>query len=130
MEFYDQKRKLSSSSNDASIKFWDIEKGVCTNTLKEHVAFVWGLTFNEYSNVAISCSVDTTIRIWDCNATNTKTSSLSTKGNCIQIINNPMNKEFAGIAVDWNANKLVGSSFDGFVRVWDLRTYKRIPILS
>jgi len=55
---------LISSSADRTIKNWDLEKGVCIQTLKGHLDDISTLSW--YDDIGlVSGSRDKTIRLWD-----------------------------------------------------------------
>jgi len=63
-----------SSSNDMTIRVWNIEEGECINVLRGHKATVIGLAKLNGSLIA-STSTDKTIRIWDIE-----------KGECVKLL--------------------------------------------
>jgi len=61
---------LASSSDDASIKLWDIETGKFETTLKGHTGNVNFVTYDPTGQFIASASSDLTIKIWDTNQSN------------------------------------------------------------
>ncbi|ETO13845.1 hypothetical protein RFI_23522 [Reticulomyxa filosa] len=57
--------KFISSSDDKTIKIWDIESGNVIQELKGHLDSVNDAQFSPDGNMIISCSCDSTIRLWD-----------------------------------------------------------------
>jgi F-box-like/WD domain, G-beta repeat len=55
---------LVSGSSDSTIKIWDLNKRILVQTLLGHEQNVLGLYFS--GNYIISCSRDSTVRIWSC----------------------------------------------------------------
>jgi F-box/WD-40 domain protein MET30 len=55
-----------SGSLDNQIKFWDVEKGVCTKTLFGHVQGIWDIACNQLR--IVSASHDRTLKVsfWSC----------------------------------------------------------------
>lgn len=47
------------------LQVWDFAKQKCAATLKEHSAAVWSVAFHDAGEVLASCSLDSTIRVWD-----------------------------------------------------------------
>lgn len=44
---------------------WDFAKQRCAATLREHTAAVWSVAFHDAGEILASCSLDSTIRVWD-----------------------------------------------------------------
>jgi platelet-activating factor acetylhydrolase IB subunit alpha len=56
---------LFSSSNDQTVKMWDINSGFCVQTLKSHSDFVKKVTVNLKGTLLASSSKDQSIIIWN-----------------------------------------------------------------
>jgi WD40 repeat protein len=56
---------LASSSEDGTIKLWDISTGECLHTLKGHQGRVWAVAFTPDGQTLVSGSSDKTIKLWD-----------------------------------------------------------------
>jgi WD40 repeat protein len=50
---------------DAKIKLWDTESGLEVLTLAGHASWIWEIWFSPDGQRPLSCSRDTTVRIWD-----------------------------------------------------------------
>jgi WD40 repeat protein len=61
-------KKLISASRDSTIKIWDINSGLCLNTLKKHKSWVYDVAIDDYGERIISAGRDNTLRIWDINS--------------------------------------------------------------
>ncbi|ETO11858.1 WD-40 repeat-containing protein [Reticulomyxa filosa] len=57
--------KIVSSSNDKTIKIWDITSGIVIKQLIGHEDNVNDAEFSPDGNLIVSCSSDKTIRLWD-----------------------------------------------------------------
>ena len=58
---------LSSGSQDATIKLWNITNGALIRTLSSHTdQILWGIDVDN-SQMLLSCSLDQTLKIWDQN---------------------------------------------------------------
>mmetsp|Transcript_4165 Transcript_4165/g.8569 ORF Transcript_4165/g.8569 Transcript_4165/m.8569 type:complete len:544 (-) Transcript_4165:229-1860(-) len=55
---------LASASFDATIKIWDIEKGVCIHNLTEHTDPVYSVAFSPNGEYLASGSFDKCLHIW------------------------------------------------------------------
>lgn len=65
MEFVPGGDFLFSSSNDQSVKMWDITTGFCVQTLKGHTDFVKKVAVNLTGSLMASSSKDQSIIIWN-----------------------------------------------------------------
>lgn len=63
---YEHKNLLLSGSWDSCICLWDIHSGACLVTIKNHVADVYAITSHpDRPFTFVSCSRDTTCRLWE-----------------------------------------------------------------
>lgn len=60
--------RVVSCSSDSTVRVWDVEAGVCTQTLTGHDAAIYCCQYDPARNVVVSGSMDKTIRFWDLNA--------------------------------------------------------------
>ncbi len=98
--------KLISGSYDNTIKIWDLETGVCTQTLYSHGDSVCCLALAQ--GKLISGSYDNTIKIWD----------LET-GICTQTLQGHRN---VVSCVAFAQGKLISGSYDNTIKMWDIET--------
>ncbi len=56
---------LASSSEDQTVKLWDLSTGRCLKTFEGHTQLVWSVAFSSDSQILASGSQDDTIKIWD-----------------------------------------------------------------
>ena len=49
---------------DNTIKIWDANTGACLKTLEGHTDEVYSVAYSPDGTKIISCSYDTTIKIW------------------------------------------------------------------
>jgi len=119
VQFFGSCSKVISAANDSLIKVWDVNTTKTIKSMSGHLAWVWGLKYDEPSNTVVSCSVDGTVRIWDFNS-----------GKEVASLPNPTGREVSGVDVDFLANRIVSNSFDGHARLWDMRTRKLVTTLK
>jgi WD40 repeat protein len=63
---YEHKNLLLSGSWDSSIRLWDVQSGECLASIKTHVADVYAITSHpDRPFTFLSCSRDTTCRLWE-----------------------------------------------------------------
>ncbi|VDQ14880.1 unnamed protein product [Trichobilharzia regenti] len=100
-------RFLCSSSDDKTLKLWDLVTGKCLKTLKGHSNYVFCCNFNPQSNLIVSGSFDESVKLWD-----VKT------GRCIRTL--PAHSDPV-TAVNFNrdGSLIASSSYDGLCRIWD-----------
>ncbi len=98
--------KLISGSSDKTIKIWDLETGICTQTLQGHRGWVRCLAIAH--GKLISGSADKTIKIWD----------LET-GACIQTF---QAHQGAVYSLATAQGKLISGSPEDTIKIWDLET--------
>ncbi|ETO11785.1 WD-40 repeat protein, partial [Reticulomyxa filosa] len=59
------KNGLFSSSDDKTIRIWDVASGKQIQNFRGHSAFIFYAEFSPDGNTIVSCSYDKTIRLWD-----------------------------------------------------------------
>ena len=109
---------LLSTSDDNTIKVWDLEKGICFCTLEGHKKAVSFALFSPNNKNILSASVDKTARIWDY-----QTAKLigTLKGH----------KRSVNYASYSNDGKyIVTASDDNSIRIWDNTTMSCKKILK
>ncbi len=110
--------KLASSSDDLTIKLWNIEQRQCLNTLVGHTKEIRALTFipasASTSELLVSASDDLTLRVWDTN-----------QGDCVKILN-AHSQSIWSICYSAELRILFSCSQDETIELWDLETFGRI----
>lgn len=53
-----------SSSNDHTVRLWNISTGLCLNILQEHANWVYSVAFNPDGSILASSSIDGAIKLW------------------------------------------------------------------
>jgi WD40 repeat protein len=101
--------RLISSSNDKTIRVWNMMNGLCMAVLTGHSSAVYSVRCSYDLKNAISGSHDKSIRLWD----------LQT-GTCVQAIENAHDSIIYGVRYD-GYSTAVSCGKDGLVKVWDVR---------
>lgn len=106
--------EIVSGSWDHSLRFWDVESGICTSRLDGNKVIL-SLDHSELNGLVATGNADKSVRTWDPRVS-ISTTSLST-----------MYTSHTGwvSAVAWHptdANLLISGSFDANIKVWDIRS--------
>ena len=56
---------LASSSDDQTIRMWDVGTGECLRSLEGHTGAVLSIAFNPEGDRLVSGSADQTLKLWD-----------------------------------------------------------------
>nr|CAG8536324.1 343_t:CDS:2 [Entrophospora candida] len=123
---FDEK-KIVTGSRDKTIKFWDINTGICFQTLHGHDLSVLCLQYNDKimimklnghsagvldicfdDNYIVSCSKDCTIKVWNVITGELKRTLYGHFG--------PVN------AIQLKDNRIISASGDALIKLWDLNT--------
>ena len=116
-----QRNMLVSGSSDSTIKVWDIEKGEVVQTLRGHKESVLGLHFDE--KYIVSCSKDTTARIWGLSYVPGKTEDGEAAAKPMYSLLHILRGHRAAVnSVYIRANTIATASGDRSVRLWNLHT--------
>jgi WD40 repeat protein len=114
--------KLASSSDDLTIKLWDIEQRQCLNTLVGHTKEIRALTFIPASAITsellVSGSDDLTLRLWDTNT-----------GECLKILNAHAQSIWS-ICYSPELRILFSCSQDETIELWDIEKFRCLNILK
>jgi formylglycine-generating enzyme required for sulfatase activity len=110
----DGKTLASSSSQDATIKLWDLATGKLRRTLAGHGRPVFALAFSPDGQTLASPSEDRTIKLWEV-ATGKGRQTLT--GHTAAVIR---------VAFSPDGKALASTSFDGTLRLWDVATGKHL----
>lgn len=94
---------------DKTIILWDVSTGQSLRKYRGHLGTVNCVKFNEDSSVAISGSVDTSVRCWDCR---------SKKPEAFQIMQEAKDSVSSVQVTD---HEILTGSLDGQIRRYDIR---------
>lgn len=100
-----------SGSYDHTVKMWDKRSGECTLTL-DHGSPVESIVVLPSGGIAISCGSNK-IKVWDVHRSGTQLTTLSNH-----------QKTITCLALDFSNTRLLSSSLDHQVKMYDLSTYK------
>ncbi|KAL0491120.1 F-box/WD repeat-containing protein, partial [Acrasis kona] len=118
--------RLVSSSVDNTIKIWDVASGNCVKTITCHTDTITALTTLKDGRL-VSGGVDNTIMIWDV-----------ASGNCVSVlvgykdipISFNKNKYFISALTTLNDGRLVSSSTDNTIKIWDVATNQCVETIT
>jgi mitogen-activated protein kinase organizer 1 len=105
---------IVSCGMDKTIILWDVSTGQSLRKYRGHLGTVNCVKFNEDSSVAISGSVDTSIRCWDCR---------SKKPEAFQIMQEAKDSVSSVQVTD---HEILTGSLDGQIRRYDIRNGEMI----
>ncbi len=109
---------LISGSSDNAIRLWDLETGICIQTIKGHTQNINNLAFSKSGKFILSASDDCTIKLW-----------LSTTGQCFRTFEGHKNA-VKSICFHPNNRKFLSSSYDKTLKEWDIRSGKCIKTFA
>jgi WD40 repeat protein len=58
-------RRVASGSGDKTVRVWDVQTGVCEQTLEGYSRPVWSVVFSPNGKRVASSSGDKAVRVWD-----------------------------------------------------------------
>ena len=107
---------LVRGGNDGLVKIWDLEARTVTSALAGHGGWIWCLEAgDEAGNLMLSGATDSAIRGWDLRAPR--------GGNALRAETLPNAGPVSGLAVRPAEGRVASGSFDGQVRLFDLRMW-------
>ncbi|CAF0872181.1 unnamed protein product [Rotaria sp. Silwood1] len=113
-----QRDHIVSASWDRSATIWQVEMGSSLRTLYGHEAELTHVSCHKTKPFVSTASSDGTFRLWDCR----------TPSHSVQIFNGHTKTVNSTLFI--GDFRLVSSSDDGFVHIWDFRSTRSSPFLS
>jgi peroxin-7 len=112
---------VTSAGMDSTVKIYDLQKGVCFQTLVGHKGVSYNSTWHPtVNNILASASADRTVKIWDMKA-----------GKCIKtIIAGANGAEVLHCDFNKYENIIATAGSDGTLNVFDLKGTGDVPMLS
>ncbi|ETO24774.1 G-protein beta WD-40 repeats containing protein [Reticulomyxa filosa] len=110
--------KIVSSSNDETVRVWDVETGNVIVILQGHLAFVNDARFSPRGDMIASCSGDNTIRLWDMNSGK---EMMRLEGHSHTVTSAQFSPD---------GHTLVSGSWDKTIRLWDVNSGEEIKVLG
>lgn len=111
--FSPDRKYLVSSSDDLTVRLWDIENNKILNLFKGHKNNIKSVCFSEDGKNIVSGSIDNTVKVWDIRT-----------GHCQRTINTSINPNTKLNKVLLNQNLIVtgSTSVQGTIKSWNLTT--------
>lgn len=114
---------------DSTVRVWDVENGVCTDTITASAKPFLDLAITPLGTSALAASTDRTVSQYDLRASSTSAVTPSTATlnhpatpSCIALP--PASSSGTGNVMSAHEHQLLTGAYDGIVRLWDLRSVK------
>ncbi len=109
-------RRAISTSDDRTLRIWDLEKGLTLRTLEGHTSWVRALAVVDCRR-AISASADGTLRVWDLE-----------QGQTLRIIK--LHSTGVSAVAILAGQRAISGDTNGTLRVWDLESGQSLQVLE
>jgi len=101
---------LASSSDDTTIKLWDVDTGECLQTFWGHDSWVYSVSFSPNGQILASGSRDQTVKLWDWHT-----------GECLHTLQRHV-QQVKTIGFSPCGRMLASGSNDNTIKLWDANT--------
>jgi WD40 repeat protein len=109
---------VASSSDDKTIKLWDVETRIELRTLSGHPDGVWSIAFSPDGKLIVSGSNDKTVKLWDVE-TGREIKTLTGHSGPVK-----------AVAFSPDGKLIVSGSYDNTIKLWDVKTGKELKTLA
>lgn len=110
-------RAVASSSDDQTVKLWDIDTGQCFTILQGHTDSVWAVAFSPSGQILASSSDDQTVKLWQ----------VST-GVCAKTLDK-MDSQICSLTFSPDSQIVATGSVERTVQLWDASTGQALRTL-
>lgn len=109
---------LASSSNDQTVRLWDISTGRCLSILQEHTSRIRSIAFSQEGHILACGGEDNSIGLWEIKA-----------GQCIRTLQGHTDW-VRTVAFSLYGNILASGGKDETIALWDIETGDRLQTLK
>ena len=106
-----------AASEDASVRLWDLETGVCQQCMEGHTSKVMAMALGMEGGLLVTGSADMTAKVWDVQ-----------QGHCLATLSGHT-ADISAVAVDGKGRFCATASSDGTCRLWSLANGKCALVL-
>ena len=113
-----EEQPITISSDDQTVKLWDINTGECFGILQGHTDSVWAVALSPDQQILASSSDDQTVKLWQ----------VST-GTCTKTLQG-FDSQVCSLAFSPDSQILASGSVERTVQLWDVNTGQALRTLS
>jgi WD40 repeat protein/transcriptional regulator with XRE-family HTH domain len=109
---------LASGGLDALVRLWDVNQGICLQTLQGHSSWVRSVSFDFAGKLLASAGFDGAIRVWNVE-----------NGQCLHVLQGHTSG-IRSVCFSSDGQRLVSGGFDYSVRLWDVQAGNCLKVLQ